>query len=358
MDNVTLRDIAREAGVAASTVSYALSGKATLNDETRQRILQVADRLGYKPRAAKQSAPGEGSTPIIAILIGGGPGQPPLDYHFLGEILRGATEAAQDFGFLITVLYEKTRNPLFDFAALCRNGTVKGLLVTGQHRYDEVLESLIAEGFPTVLMMKPSQAGSPVSSISIDDEQSAFQATEHLIILGHTRIAMLLPGSTDLMFSSARYAGYHRALDTYGIPFDKDLVVDGGLLENLSEEAMGRLLALPNPPSALFSGNDTQAIGAMRAARKRNLVIPDDLALIGFDDSMAARFCVPSLTTMHVPEYRMSSEGTRMLIRKILRPGIGPESIVIPAELVIRETCGVRSERHFPGSSNRTQADE
>ena len=106
---------------------------------------------------------------------------------------------------------------------------------------------------------------------------------------------------------------------------------------------MGRLLELPNAPTAVFAGNDTQAIGAIRAARKRGLAIPADLAVIGFDDTAAAHQSVPPLTTMRYPDYRIALEGARMLIRTILRPEIVPESIVIPAELVIRESCGVRA---------------
>ncbi len=106
---------------------------------------------------------------------------------------------------------------------------------------------------------------------------------------------------------------------------------------------MEALLDLADPPSAVFAGNDTQAIGAMKAARGRGLAIPGDLAVIGFDDTTAAHQSVPPLTTMRYPDYRIASEAARMLIRKILRPEIEPESIVIPVELVIRESCGVRS---------------
>jgi DNA-binding LacI/PurR family transcriptional regulator len=340
-----MRDIAREAGVAISTVSYALGGKVVLKDETRRRILEAAEKLGYRQRPARKRAPGRRAPPVVAILLPGGPGEPPLDYHYLAETLRGATAAAQDFGFLVTVLYEKARNSQFDFASLCRAHNVRGLLVPTPKTHDREVNGLMAEGFPTVLIQGQPSALAQMPTVGIDDEKGAFQATEHLIILGHTRIAMLLPGPVEIQFSAARLAGYRRALETYSIRFDDDLVADGGLLENVSETAMDSLLDLPSPPTALFAGNDTQAIGAMRAARRRGLSIPSDLAVIGFDDTTAARQCVPPLTTMHVPDYRMSSEAARMLIRKILRPEIGPESIVIPVELVIRESCGVRSER-------------
>lgn len=340
-----MRDVAREAGVAASTVSYALGGKEVLKEETRNHILEVAERLGYVPRSGGAQINTQSEIPVIALLLPGGPGVPPQDYHYLAETLRGATEVAQDFGFIVTVLFEKTRNPQFDFAVLCRAGALKGLLITGQKVQDEVVESLIGEKFPIVLMEGSISKGGTAASVGIDNEKGAYQATEHLIILGHTRIAMLLPGSDQIPFSAARFAGYKRALEMYGIPFDRELVANGGLLENLAEAAMGKLLELPNLPTALFAGNDTQAFGAMKAARKRNLAIPDDLAVIGFDDMIASHLSVPPLTTMHMPEYRMGSEGARMLIRRILRPEIGPETLFIPAELVIRESCGVRTER-------------
>jgi LacI family transcriptional regulator len=356
MAEVTIRDIAREAGVAVSTVSYALSGKVVLREETRRRVMEAAEKLGYRPRAPRRRPGARRETPVIAILLPGGPGEPPLDYHYLAETLRGATAAAQDFGFLVTVLYEKARNPLFDFAALCRAHNVRGILVPTPKIHDEIVNGLMAEGFPTVLIQGQPSAQAGMPTVGIDDEKGAFQATEHLIILGHSRIAMLLPGPVEIQFSAARFAGYRRALETYAIPFDETLVADGGLLENLAEAAMRTLLDLPTPPTALFAGNDTQAIGAMKAARTRGLAIPSDLAVIGFDDTTAARQCVPPLTTMHVPDYRMSSEAARMLIRKILRPEIGPESTVIPVELIIRESCGVRTERRSAAANGRPPA--
>ena len=337
---VTIRDVAHEAGVAISTVSYAINGKATLREDTRKRILEAAEKLGYLPRASRKHAARAGTTPLIGLLLPGGPGGPPLDYHYLAETLRGATEAAQDFGFLVTVVYENVKNPSFDFSVLCRARKIRGMIVSTPKVHDEVVSGLMMEGFPVVLMQgHPSSAGMP--SVGIDDEDGAFRATEHLIILGHTRIAMLLPGPVEIQFSADRREGYRRALATYSIPFDEQIVANGELQEKVAEESMGSLLDLPNPPTAVFAGNDTQAIGAMKAARKRGLAVPSDLAVIGFDDTTAARQSVPPLTTIQFPDYRVASESTRMLIRKILRPEIGSGSILIPAELVIRESCGV-----------------
>jgi len=353
---VTIRDVAREAGVAVSTVSYALNGKAVLSEQTKRRVWEAAERLGYRPRPARRKAQADQVIPLIAILLPGGPGEPPLDYHYLAETLRGATEAAEDFGFLVTVLYEKVKNPLFDFAALCRARNVRGILVPTPKIHDAIVNGLMAEGFPTVLCQGAPAPTLGMPTVGIDDENGGFRATEHLIILGHTRIAMLLPGPVEIQFSAARLAGYRRALETYGISFDESLIADGGLLENVAETAMGGLLDLGDPPTAVFAGNDTQAIGAIKAARKRGLAIPADLAVIGFDDTTAARQCVPPLTTMHYPDYRIASEAARMLIRKILRPEIGPESIVIPVELVIRDSCGVRVERRSSGANGKPPA--
>ncbi|HSV92688.1 MAG TPA: LacI family DNA-binding transcriptional regulator [Desulfobacterales bacterium] len=339
----TIKDVAREAGVAMSTVSYALNGTAVISEQTRARVVKAAERLGYHRRSSRKPTGEVAAIPLIAILLPGGPGEPPLDYHYLAETLRGATETAEDFGFLVTVLYEKVKNPQFDFAGLCRARNVRGILVPTPKIHDAIVNGLMAEGYPIVLCQGAPASTPGMPTVGIDDEQGGFRATEHLVILEHTRIAMLLPGPVEIQFSAARLAGYRRALQTYGIPFDESLVADGGLLEDVAARAMESLLELPDPPTAVFAGNDTQAIGAMKAARGRGLDIPGDLAVIGFDDTTAAHQSVPPLTTMRYPDYRIASEASRMLIRKILRPEIEPESIVIPVELVIRESCGVRS---------------
>jgi len=339
----TIRDVAREAGVAISTVSYALNGKNTIGSDTRKRVLDAAEKLGYKPRPSRKSKLKDKNLPLLGLLFPGGPGEPPRDYHYLPETVRGATEAAQDFGFLITILYQRVKNPLLDFPLLCKSGKVKGILVSGPRVHDDILSGLMSEGFPTVLLHgHPSTQGMP--TVGIDNESGAFRATEHLIILGHTRIAMLLPGALELSFSADRFEGYKRALSAYSIPFDPELVRNGELFENIAEEEMTSLLDLPSPPTAVFAGNDTQGIGAIRAARKHGLEVPSDIAIIGFDDTTAARQCNPPLTTMHVPDYKMAAEATRMLIRKILRPEIVPETILVPVDLVIRDSCGARTE--------------
>jgi LacI family transcriptional regulator len=356
MASPTIRDVAREAGVAVSTASYAFSGKAVLREETRIRVHEAALRLGFRPRPRRSRGAPRSCIPAIGLLLPGGPGASPQDYHYVGETLRGVTEAAHDYGFLVTVLYEHAKNPLFAYGELCRSRAVSGIIVPAPKVRDLTIEGLIADGFPAVLIRgRPSVPG-VMPTVGIDDEMGAFRATEHLIILGHKRIAMILPGPTTIQFSADRFSGYRRALEMYCLPFDQALVADGKLLETAAEEAMGRLLESPDPPTAVFAGNDTQAIGAMAAARRRGICVPAGLAVVGFDDTEAARLTTPPLTTMHVSEYSNCREATRMLIRKILKPAIEPQSILLPVELVIRESCGARSEpRHMQPASGAQQ---
>jgi DNA-binding LacI/PurR family transcriptional regulator len=339
---VTIRDVAREANVASSTVSYAFNGKAVLREATRKRIMDAAKKLGYLPRPARGQPTTISTTSVIAFLLPGGPGELPQDYHYVAESLRGATDVAQDFGFIVTILYQKVKNPHFGFVTLCKTRKIQGIMIFGPKARDPEVEDLVTERFPVVTILgHPSASG--IMNVGIDNEEGAFRATEHLIILGHSRIAILLPGSTEVYFSADRYEGYKRALETYHIPHDAALVRNGELSPDVAEEAMGSLLGLPQRPTAVFAGNDTQAMGAMRAARRRGFRVPEDLAVVGFDDIAVSRLSAPGLTTIHSSDYKIAAEATRMLIRKIRRPEIQPETIMLPVELVIRESCGVRS---------------
>jgi LacI family transcriptional regulator len=340
--NVTIRDVAREAGVAISTVSYALSGKAALSGETRARVLAAVEKLGYQARSSRGRAGPAAALPVLGLLVPGGPDEPPRDYHYLAEMVRGMTSVTQDFGYLVTVLYRTVTNVRLDWQTLCRQGRVQGLVVSSPFVRDEAVEALAAEGFPMVLLQGgPSPTGVPTAGI--DNVDGAFRATEHLIVLGHPRVAMLLPGPLELDFSLQRLDGYRQALEAYGVPFDPALVRNGELSEQAAEQVTGVLLDLPERPTALFAGNDTQAIGAIRAARARGLSVPGDLAVVGFDDIAAAHQGTPPLSTMRSSDYRILAESTRILIRRIMRPEIKAKPVLIRVELVIRESCGARA---------------
>ena len=173
-----------------------------------------------------------------------------------------------------------------------------------------------------------------------DNEQGACTAVSHLISLGHRRIGMVANAGISFTVSMTRVQGYRQALAAHGLQFEAELLTAGHFSLQSGYEAMERLLDLAKPPSAVFVSSDRMALGAMRAIHERGLRIPEDMAVVGFDDLFVSEHTNPPLTSVHVPIDAISTRGTQMLIDAIRGVHIQPRQVILPTELVVRQSCG------------------
>jgi LacI family transcriptional regulator, repressor for deo operon, udp, cdd, tsx, nupC, and nupG len=323
----TIRDVASELGMSVATVSRALSQPELLRPETRERVLSVVAKLGYRPNVLARSLR-RGQAHAIVLVV------PKLSPFFL-EIYAGAEDAAQTTG-LAVLLGNSDGKPEREEAYFDQvlSGRADGIiLLTG------VMPPAYADGkrasppMVTVLERLPGQQA-PV--VRIDHRSASAEITRHLIDLGHRRIAHIT-GSMHVLSSEHRLSGYKDALSAAGIPFDDSLVVAGSFSMQSGADAMERLLALEDPPTGVFAGNDEMAFGAVRTARLQGLSVPDDLSMVGFDDQALAAFYNPPLTTIHTPCRQIGRRATQELIEQIAGRDVGRE-IVLPTKLVIRDS--------------------
>lgn len=327
MTSVSIKDIAKVAGVSHSTVSRALADSPLVKDETKQRILRIAEELDYTPHALARSLVTK-RTLTIGIVV------TTIADPFVAEIVRGIEETGQPHGYNV-ILCNSNADPEREVAAVraLREKRVDGIIVTASRVGDLYLPLLEDLGVPIVLVNN-QHSGQYIYSIATDDFRGGEIAAEHLLSLGHTRIGYIAsPNNTSS--NQARRDGCLKALESHGIPPDQLLLVEGDGRPELGQLAMARLLALPRPPSAVFCYNDMTAVGALKAIKQAGMNIPGDISLIGYDDIDIARYLDPPMTTVAQRKYDMGCHAMQMLL-SLVAESTDVQDISLEPELVVR----------------------
>jgi LacI family transcriptional regulator len=339
--HVTQRQVAEEAGVSRTTVSLVLNAvpDAHISVQTRQRVLEAARRLDYYPDdAARRLA--SGKTRTIALVWHRAPDRTYRD-AFLPGLLDGISRAARRYGYQVLFRPVEVDEPNGSYIELVRGRHTDGLVLSGPRADDDRLRALGAEGFPVVLHGRLRSADIP--SVDVDNVRGAVAAINHLLALGHRRVGMITNAPLVYAASRQRLEGYREALREAGIAYEEALVREGNFDEESGYTAINDLLALDEPPTAVFIASDMVAIGALRALHDCGVKVPEEMAVVGFDDITAARFITPALTTFHVPTFGLGWSAAELLIRII--EGDRPKEIHVRlnTELKIRESCGASS---------------
>jgi len=330
MSNATMQDVAKRAGVSVATVSRVLNGSDKVVEETRERVLEACQDLDYSLHLAAQRLR-LGKTNTICVIL------PFLTLPSIVERLRGVQEALLDSGFDLIPFSvgspEMRDSRLFDLANRSR---ADGLLIISMPINDKQAERINNNDMPVVLIDsdKPD-----FCRVNVNDQEGGRIATEHLISLGHEKIAFISSHlENPLQFSSTlnRYHGYCQALDMAGIPINLAYQEEGDHGREEAEEMAISLLQQPDPPTAIFASSDSKAIGVLDAAKTLNIKVPEQLSVIGYDNIRDAEFL--NLTTIQQPLYQAGLVGGKMLLQLIEHSQATPEETILPVELVIRET--------------------
>ncbi|MDY7041978.1 MAG: substrate-binding domain-containing protein, partial [Chloroflexota bacterium] len=256
------------------------------------------------------------------------------------EVIHGLGEVAQESGFRILLESVEDVTQPEAYIALVREKYIDGLIVSGPRSDDAQLPQLAREGVPIVLLGQLNEVS--FNFVDVDNVGAARMATEHLIALGHQLIGLITNAPPQYTASRDRLQGYRSALATHELPYNEHLVRYGNFREESGYEAMTQLLALAERPTAVFVACDLVAFGAMEAIKERGLTIPEDIALVGFDDVRLANYVDPSLTTIRLPAYEQGRRAADLLIRLINGEEVEETQILLKTELVIRESCGAK----------------
>ncbi len=329
---VTLADIARVAQVSVSTVSRVLSNQNyPIKAENRQRILNLAAEMGYKPNLVARSLQSNRSH-LVGVIVDR------MQSPFAAATVQGIQDGLRTAGYSISIAYSNRDQALAveainSFYSRQVDGVV--ILNSWLHTYNDAILSMQDRPFVFVNRV----FGNCLSNcVGPGDHYGAQLATQHLIDLGHRRIGFI-GGMKDWIEAQNRLSGYWDALLKHGLPVDEALIVHGDWGVDSGYQAAQELLALEGPPTAIFAANDIMALGAIYAIHEAGLKIPADIALVGYDDRDFAAWIRPALTTIRMPSYEMGQAAARLLLEQIGGEEL-EDATQIPGELIIRESCG------------------
>ncbi|HBL49718.1 MAG TPA: LacI family transcriptional regulator [Firmicutes bacterium] len=330
---VTIKHVAAEAGVSASTVSRVLTGDCRISEPTRQRVLQVMEQLGYHPNAIARSLVNQKSN-TIGLVLSRAP-RTAMAIPFFAELIGGITEQAYaDKHHVLLVSSISREEECSQVLNLFRNKRVEGVIHAASRMDDTLISALAQEGFPFVVIGRVP--GSDVPSVNNDNIAAADMAVTHLLDQGYTRIACV-GGSPDLVVTMDRLQGYKNALTRRGIEIRKEWVICSESTTLAGAAASEKLLGQADRPDAIFAMDDTLAVGVWKGARKFGINCPEELGIIGFNDDLISSIMEPALSTVRIPIFEMGRQAAKMLIRGIQNEFTGKNRIV-PAELVIRQS--------------------
>lgn len=328
---VKISDVAAAAGVSVATVSRALTTPKRVAKATREHVQKVADELGYSPNLLARSLRSQQSKLVIVLVTN-------ISNPMLSCCIRGTERVARELGY--SVLLGDTQNdPMLEqrYIALLTSRQVDGVIVMSSRLHGRVFELILkANAEAAVVNACACLDVAPCSTVGVDDVGAARTMTEHLLSLGHRRIAAIT-GPAESPHSRDRMFGYRLALRAAGVQFDESLVLDGDFTMETGGEGAARALELPARPTALFCFNDQMAIGAIQRLQGLGCRVPDDMSVVGFDDIDFAPFTSPPLTTVRQPSFDMGATAMRLLHQRLSgSPEI--ETVTLPTELMVRET--------------------
>ena len=328
---MSIKDIAQEAGVSPSTVSRALHNHPQISTETGERVQRLAQEMGYTPSLLARSLVTQDTATIgLVITYTADP--------FLSRLVQGVEETARNSGYSVFLSssyrdYERELEVVRSF----HERRASGIIITGSQIDTEYLD--LEDRFPLPIVL--INCRTYPYSVSADKISGAKQAVEHLVQLGHRRIAFV--SNAKLSTDRDRQTSYQQVLGKHDIPIDDTLIVEGdGMLES-GVRAGQKLLSLPQRPTAIFCFNDITAMGVLTALREADLQVPRDCSVVGFDDLEISAYLSPPLTTVRQPCYRMGQAAIRMLLQ-LIRGESDMQADVLPTELIVRQTTGLAPE--------------
>jgi len=331
--SVTIRDVARQAGVSVATVSRYINQNAPVSPEVTERLDKVMTELRYVPHAAARHLASR-KTRVVGLLLNN------LHNDFFVPLLNGVEAVIRQKGYnlIIATYHADSRNQMNP--PIGPHNT-DGLLVFSDGLFDEDLASLNAIGFPMVLVHRMPPPSVAIPSVTVENIEATHELISHLIDVHGRKRILFLRGPEYQDDSAKREQGYKLALQEHGIPFDENLVLNGEFERNIAYQVLCKFLDNGNRVAfdAIFTGDDDAAIGALKALQQHGLRVPEDVAVIGFDDLGFAPFLNPPLTTVRAPTETVGRIAAERLFG-LLENQPSEDVVILPTEIIFRRSCG------------------
>lgn len=328
---VTIYDVAREAGVSMATVSRVVNNNPNVKPQTRKKVFEAIERLGYRPNAVARGLASKKTTTVGVVI-------PDISNAIFAEVARGIEDIANMYHYnIILCNADKKKDKEIRVVNTLLEKQVDGLLFMGGVVTDEHIQAFRTSTVPIVLCATTDEKNT-MPAVDIDHEKAAFDAVQLLIANGHRRIAMISGTLQDPANGYSRYQGYRKALEQAGLPVSDELVRVGNYRYESGIEATKYFLELGDRPTAIFAATDEMAIGAIHTIQDKGLVVPDDVSVISVDNSRISSMVRPLLTTVAQPMYDIGAVSMRLLTKLMNKENVEQAKYVLPHEIIKRNS--------------------
>ncbi|WP_340388530.1 LacI family DNA-binding transcriptional regulator [Paenibacillus sp. FSL E2-0151] len=328
----TIYDIAREAGVSIATVSQVINGKGKISEKRRAEIMEIMERLHYQPSAIAAALTGK-QTYTLGLLV------PDISNPYFAELARAVEDRSRQLGYSVVICSTDNKDERVErYLNLLQQKRVDGMMIGTGVDNAEILSPLLQQSIPVALIARHMPSLS-VHTVTIDDILGGALAADHLLELGHTRVAVLSEPS-KVSSSQERVRGFRETLIKAGHTLEPNQIRESAADLSWAKKEALLLLGEKDHPTGLFCCNDIQAIGALQAAKELGLRVPEDVSIIGFDNTILASVTSPPLTTVAQPIEELGHRAVDLLIEELKDERKEPQKIVLKPELVIRESAG------------------
>ncbi|CAM4136507.1 LacI family DNA-binding transcriptional regulator [Lederbergia lenta] len=333
---ITIKDVAKFANVAPSTVSRVIADNPRISEKTKKRVREAMEELGYHPNFIARSLASQ-STEVIGLVM---PGSADKTFQnpFFSNILRGLSESAHEKNYALQMTTGKTVDEIYENVVhMVQGGRVDGLVLLNSRADDKIMEYLRKRDFPFVVIGKPYMHEEEITHVDNDNFRASKEATEYLLELGHESIAFI-GGDLSLVVTIDRLLGYEKALRIAGIELNNQYVIHEEFLREGGREAISELLKLSDHPTALVVADDLMALGVLNTLAELNISVPEDISIVSFNNVLFAEVANPQLTSVDINIFTLGYEAAKNLILKINNPNEPVKRIIIPHKLIIRES--------------------
>lgn len=342
---VSINDVARHAGVSNATVSRVLAKKPHVSDAMRQRVMQAVNELGYQPDSTAQRLRMHSTSKVVGLIV-----SDILNPHF-SAVVRGVEDFAYEHEMSIILCNADSKLDRQQFYLnMMQSERAAGLIITPQNsaKDGESLDHLRQSG-TSIVVLDCTVKGYSFDTVQVDSQRGAFEAVSHLIDNGYERIG-IVAGPLNQSTAQERLQGYKLALEQAGLSVAPGMIQSGDYSRASGYACATGLLTHNDPPEALFVSSNMLALGVLEAIKARKLRIPDDLALVTFDDNPLFELLQPTISTVAQPTYEIGREALRLLKRRIEEPNAAYANVVLPTKLIMRESSQVvaRNSLHLP----------
>lgn len=334
---ITIKDVAKLANVAPSTVSRVIANNPRISEKTKRIVREAMAELGYHPNHHARSLANR-NTQTIGIVMPSS-GNSAMQNPFFPEVIRGISTKAHENHYGLYMTTGNTQEEICEGVInMVQGGRIDGLVLLYSRIDDELIDYLLKVRFPFTIVGKPYQNQDLITHVDNDNFRAAREATTHLIDLGHERIGFV-GGGLDLVVTMDRLLGYEKATRVAGLPFRNDYIVHQEFLQEGGREAINKLMSVDNPPTGLVVADDIMAFGIVNALSEMGLSVPDDISIISFNNVMLAEYATPALTSVDINIFQLGYSAADCLFKLLNKEDLPSKRMTIPHSIIERQSC-------------------